>query len=104
MRHSACPIPAPGTTVEVAGGGILPVDGFGTLEVDPDRPGTTATPVKLVAVAYVPRISWKLLSTCKAVEQWGRPLVYYKTKAVWGSRGRSRSCLTSAPARDCFPQ
>ena len=29
-----------GTTVEVADGIILPVDGFGTVEVDLDQPGT----------------------------------------------------------------
>ena len=39
-----------GTTVEVAGGPIFPVDGFGTVEVDLDQPGTTTKPVKMVSV------------------------------------------------------
>ena len=57
-----------GTTVEVANGTILPVDGFGTIEVDLEQPGTTTKPVKMVAVTYVPRLSRNLLSTRKAVE------------------------------------
>ena len=73
-----------GTTFEVADGTILPVDGFGTVGVDLDQPGTTTKPVKMVAVAYVPGLSRNLLSTRKAVEQWGKPLVYHKTKAVLG--------------------
>ena len=71
-----------GTTVEVANGTILLVDRFGTIEVDLDQPGTTTKPVKMVAVVYVPVHSRNLLSTRKALEQWGKPLVYYKTKAV----------------------
>ena len=58
-----------GTTVEVADGTTLPVDGFETIEVDLDQPGTTTKPVKLVAVTYVPGLSRALLSTRKAVEQ-----------------------------------
>ena len=58
-----------GTAVEFADGTILPVDGFGTVEVDLDQPGTTTKPVKMVSVAYAPRLSWNLLSTRKAVEQ-----------------------------------
>ena len=73
-----------GTTVEVADGTILPVDGFGTVEVDPDQPGTTTKPVKLISVANVPGLSRNVLSTRKAVEQWGKPLVYYKTNAILG--------------------
>ena len=42
------------TTVEVAGGTILPIDGFGTVEVDLDQPSTTTKPVKMVSVACVP--------------------------------------------------
>ena len=76
-----------GTTVEVANGTILPVDGFGTVEVDLDQPGTTTKPVKIVSIAYVPGLSRNLLSTRKAVEQWGKPLVCYKTKAVLGFTG-----------------
>ena len=71
-----------GTTVEVADGTMLPIDGFGTVEVDLDQPGTTSKPVKMVVVTYVPGLSWNLLPTCKGVEQWGKPFVYYKTKYV----------------------
>ena len=71
-----------GTTVEVADGTSLPVDGFGTVEVDLVQPGTTTKPVKMVSVAYVPGFLRNLLSTRKAVEQWGKPLVCYKMKAV----------------------
>ena len=42
-----------GTTVELADWTILPVDGFGTVEVDLDQPGTTTKPVKTVSAAYV---------------------------------------------------
>ena len=76
-----------GTTVEVADGTIFPVDGFGTVEVDLDQPGTTTKPVKMVSVGCVPGLSWNLLSTRKAVEQWGEPLIYYKTKTVLGCPG-----------------
>ena len=57
-----------GTTVEVADGTILPVDGFGTVEVDLDQPGTTTKPVKMIAIAYGPGLTRNLLSTRKAVE------------------------------------
>ena len=91
------------TIVEVADGTIWPVDGFGTVEVDLDQPGTTSKRVKMFSVAYVPGRSRDFLSTHKAVEQWGKPLVYLKTKDVLRFRGRSRLFLISAPARDCFP-
>ena len=45
-----------GTTVEIADGTILPVDGL-TVEVDLDQAGTTTKPVKMVSVAYVPELS-----------------------------------------------
>ena len=61
-------VPA-GTTVEVANETILPVEGFGTVEVDLDQPSITTKPVKMVSVAYVPGLSRNLLSTHKAVEQ-----------------------------------
>ena len=41
-----------GTTVEVADGIILPVDGFGTVEVYLNQPGTASKPVKMVSVVY----------------------------------------------------
>ena len=76
-----------GTTIEVADGAILPVDGFGKVEMDLDQPRTTIKPVKMVSVAYVPGLSLNLHFTHKAVEQWDKPLVYYKTKAVLGFPG-----------------
>ena len=79
-----------GTTAEVADGTSLTVDGYGTVELDLNQPDTTAKPVKMISVAYVPGLSWNLLSTRNVVEQSDKPLVYYKTKAVLGSRGRSR--------------
>ena len=41
--------------------------------------------VKMNDVAYVPGLSRNLLSTVKAMEQWGKPLIYYnRNKAVLG--------------------
>ena len=74
-----------GMTVKVADGTILPRDGFGTIEVDLDQLDTsTKPPVKMVVVVYVPGHSRNL---SKAVEQWGKPLIYYKTTAVLGFPG-----------------
>ena len=95
---------SPERTVEVTDETIIPVDGFGTIQLDLDQPGTTTKPVKIVAVAYMPGSSRTLLSICKAVEQWGKPLIYYKTKAVLGFPKRSRLFLFSLPAKDCFSQ
>ena len=82
----------------------MPVDEFGTVELDLDQPGTTIKPVKIVSVAYVPGLLWNLLSTRKAVEQWSKKFIYYKPKAVLGFPGKERLFLTSASARGCFPQ
>ena len=57
------------TTVEVADEIILPVDGFETVEVDLDQPGTTTKPIKMVSVTYMPGLLRNLLSTRKAVKQ-----------------------------------
>ena len=73
---------SPGTNVEIADGNILPVDGFGRIEVDLDQPGHTIRMVKMDGVAYVPGLSRNLLPTIKAVEEWEKPLIYYKNKAV----------------------
>ena len=62
-----------GTTVEIDDGNILPVDGFGRIEVDLDQPGHTTKMVTMNDAAYVPGLSRNLLSTIKAVEQWGKP-------------------------------
>ena len=92
-----------GTTIEVANGTILPVDGFGTFEVGPDQPNTTTKLVKMVAVAYVPGGSRNLLSTCKAVKQWSTPLIYYKTKVVSGFPGEESSVFNSCHRKYFFP-
>ena len=89
MSHSRARMTAymkasPGTTVKVANRTILPLDVFRATEVGLDQPDTTTKPVKVVAVAYGPELPWDLLSTRKALEQGGTPLVHYKTKAVLG--------------------
>ena len=73
-----------GTNVENADGDILPVDGFGRIEVDLDQPGHTTKMVQMDDIAHVPGLSRNLLSTIKEVEQWGKPLIYYRNKAVLG--------------------
>ena len=89
-----------GTTVEVANRTISPVDGFGTVEVDLDQPGTTTKPVK--SVGYVPGLPRNVLSTRKAVEQWGKPLVYYETKAVLGFPGDESLVFDFSPRNGMF--
>ena len=101
-RMSAYKKASPGTNVEIADGNILPVDGFGRIEMDLDQPGRTTKMVKMDDVAYVPGLSRNLLSTVKAVEQWGKPLIYYRNKAVLGFRGRNRLFSNPAPVGGCF--
>ena len=79
---------SPGRTVEVTDGTIIPVDGSGTIEVDLDQPGTTTKPVKIVTVAYMPESSRTVLSTCKAVKQWGKQLIYYQDQGCFGVPGK----------------
>ena len=74
---AACKRAPAGTTDQVADGTIFPIDGFGTVKVDLDQPGTTIKPVKMISVVHTPGHSWNLLSTRKAVGQWGKSLVYY---------------------------
>ena len=91
---TACKKAPGGTTVEVSDGSIFPVDGFGTVEVDLDQPGTTIKPVKMVSVTCVPGLSRNLLSTRKAVEQWGKLHVYYKTnEGCFGIPGGGVACF-----------
>ena len=70
--------------------------------MNPDQPGTTTKPVKMVSVAYVPGVSRNLLSTREAVEQRGKPLVYYKTKAVLGFPGEESLVFNSYPRKGLF--
>ena len=93
---------SPGTNVEIADGNILPVDGFGRIEVDLDQPGRTTKMVKMDDVAYVPGLSRNLLSTVKAVEQWGQPLIYYRNKAVLGFPGEESLVFKFCPRRGLF--
>ena len=94
---------SPGTNVEIADGNILPVDGFGRIEVDLDQPGHTTKMVKMDDVAYVPGLSRNLLSTIKAVEQWGKPLKYYnRNKAVLGFPGEESLVFKFYPCKGLF--
>ena len=45
-----------GTTVEVADGTILPVEGFGIIVVDLDHLDNMTKQVNMIAVAYVPEL------------------------------------------------
>ena len=56
---------SPGTTVEIADGNIVPVDGFGRIEGDLGQSGHPTKMVKMDDVAYVPGLSRNLLSTIK---------------------------------------
>ena len=90
------------TIVDVTDGTILPIDGLGTVKVDLEQPDTTTKPVNMVSVAYVPERSWNLLSTRKVVEQWGKPLVDYETKAVLGLPGDESLIFSLCPRKRLF--
>ena len=90
------------TNVEIADHNILPVDGFGRIEVDLDQPGHTTKMVKMDDVAYVPGLSRKLLSTFKAVEQWGNPLIYHRNKAALGLPGEASLIFKFCPHKGLF--
>ena len=92
-----------GTTFKVADGAIFPVAGFRIVEVDLDQSGTTTKPVTMVSVAYVPGLSRNLLSIRKVVEQWDKPLVYYKTKPVLGFPGEESLAFNFYPRKRLFP-
>ena len=93
---------SPGTTVAIADGNILPVDGFGRIEVDLDQPGHTTKMVIMDDVAYVPELSRNLLSTIKAVEQWGKPLTYYRNEAVLGFPRKESLVFKVCPRKGLF--
>ena len=79
---------ASGMTVVIADRIILPVDRFKTTAGNLHQPGNTTKLVKMGGVAYVPGLSRNLLSTLKAVEQWVKPLICYRTKLVLGFPGK----------------
>ena len=96
-------VPA-GTTVEVVGRTISPIDRFGTFEVNLDQPGSTTKPVKMDSVAYVQDCRG---TCCPPVKRWSNGISRSsstKRKLLWDSRGRGRLFLTSALARNCFLQ
>ena len=93
---------SPGTNVEIVDGNILPVDGFGRIEVDWDQPDHTTKMVKMDDVAYVPGLSRNLLSTIKAVEQWGKPLIYSRDKAVLGFPEEESLVFKFCPRKGLF--
>ena len=91
-----------GMIAEVADGTIMPADVCGTVGGDLDQPDTTTKPVKIISVAYVPRLSWNLLCIHKAFEQWGKPLVHYKTRAVLGFPGEEPLVLNFCFRKELF--
>ena len=94
---------SPRTNVEIVDGNILRVDGFGRIEVDLDQPGHTTKMVKMDDVAYVPGLSWDLLSTIKAVEQWGKPFtIYYRNKAILRFPGEESLVFKFCPRKGLF--
>ena len=70
--------------------------------MDLDQPGRTTKMVKMKDVAYVPGLSLNLLSTVKAVEQWGKPLIYYRNKTVLGFQGEESLVFKFCPRRGLF--
>ena len=93
---------SPGTNVEIADSNILPVDGFGRNEMDLDQPGHTTKMVKMDDVAYVPGLSRNLLSTIRAMEQWGKPLIYDRNKAVLRFPGEESLVFKFCPRKRLF--
>ena len=51
---------------------------------------------------YVPGLSRNLLSTIKAVEQWGKPLIYCRNKAVLGFPGEESLVFKFCPRKGLF--
>ena len=58
--------------------------------------------VKMNDVAYVPGLCRNLLSTVNAVKQWGKPLIYYRNKAVLGFPGEESLVFKFCPRRGLF--
>ena len=70
--------------------------------MDLDQPGHTTKMVKMDDVAYVPRLSRNLLSTIKAVDQWGEPLIYNRNEAVLGFPGEESLVFKFCPRKGLF--
>lgn len=85
----------PETTVDIANGNVLPLDGFGRIEVDLGQPRHTTKMVKIDEVAYLPGLSQNPLSALKAEGQWAQRL-------FWGSWGSSRFFSTFITVGDCL--
>ena len=110
--HSTCRTPAPecllirrrrrGRTLRSPTVTFYPVDGFGRIEVDLDQPGHTTKMVNMDDGLYVSGLSRNLLSTDKAVEQWGKPLIYYRNKAVLGFPGEESLVFKFCPRKGLF--
>ena len=101
-RMTAYKKASPGMTVGVTGRNILPVDGFGTIEMNLDQPGNTTKLARIGAVVCVPWLSMNLLSTLKAAEQWGKPLIYYKTKAILRFPGEKSRVFNLCPRKGLY--
>ena len=70
--------------------------------MDLDQPGHTTKMVKMDDVAYVPGLSRNLLSTIKAVEQWEKPLIYYRNEVVLGFPGEESLVFKFCPRKGLF--
>ena len=58
--------------------------------------------VKMDDVVYVSGLSRNLLSTIKAVDQWGKPLIYYRNEAVLGFPGEGSLVFEFCPRKGLF--
>ena len=93
---------SPGTTVEVADGNILSVDGFRTLQIDPDQPRHTTKLVRIGAVTHESERSRDMLPTLKAVKQWEEPRTYYRMKADLGFLREKSLVFNFCPRKGLF--
>ena len=70
--------------------------------MDLDQPGHATKMVKMDDVACVPGLSRNLLSTIKAVEQWGKPLIYCRNEAVLEFSGEESLVFKFCPRKGVF--
>ena len=104
MSHTRAGIRAyekasPVTMVKVADETIPLVDEFGTIELDLDQPGSITKPVKITTVAYGPGPLRNLLSTLKALKNWGKSLIHYRTKAILRFPGEESLVFNLCPRK-----